>query len=187
MPEKLKDGENVDVRLFLKNISDQDIFLTVSNRGGYDYAMVTDTKGNTLNVDRPYVYPTFFSGGLIPEVNPGQTTCHPPLATLTKLCLQPGAVFELQTRTSLSYQAEKNPSKRRGIGFEDVGTVEKSAKSIINATPTEALVTWRLHTTNGAEHSKDLKSRLWPARGGWTGILETAPLKVALLGDKNGQ
>ncbi|MDG1071659.1 MAG: hypothetical protein P8P32_08610 [Akkermansiaceae bacterium] len=43
-----------------------------------------------------------------------------------------------------------------------------------------ALIIWRLHTANGAEHSKDLKSRTQPPKGGWAGILETAPLKISL-------
>ncbi len=113
-------------------------------------------------------------------------TRHPPLAALTKLRLQPGAVYELQTLTALGYRSEKDQSKPRSEGFERVGTVEKPAKSIIAGTPTEAEVTWRIHTANGAESSKDLKSRLWPARGGWTGILEIASLKVALIGDREG-
>jgi|GEM_PF-4780645 len=43
-----------------------------------------------------------------------------------------------------------------------------------------ALITWRPDTANGSENSKDLNSRTWPAKGGWTGILENAPLKVFL-------
>ncbi|MEJ6581027.1 MAG: hypothetical protein QNL33_16035 [Akkermansiaceae bacterium] len=60
------------------------------------------------------------------------------------------------------------------------GTDEKPARTIITSPPTETLITWRLHTANEAEDSDDPTSRTWPAKGGWTGILETAPLKISL-------
>ena len=180
MPTEIKDGTTADVRLFLHNVSDHDIFLTVSNRGGYDYAIATNAEGDKLKVEHPHVYPTFFSSVIRPEINPGQTSCHPPLATLTKLRIQSNAVYELKTQTVLTFQSKENASRTRPNGFEPVGTAEQPAENVITSAPTEALVTWRLHTANGAEHSKDLKSRTWPAKGGWTGILETALLKVSL-------
>ena len=48
----------------------------------------------------------------------------------------------------------------------------------------EALVTWHLETANGAEYSKDLKHRLWPTKGGWSGPLRTASIRIALQGEK---
>jgi len=46
----------------------------VSNRGGYDYAMATDAKGNELATMRPYVYPPVIFTIIAPEINPGSRT-----------------------------------------------------------------------------------------------------------------
>lgn len=45
----------------------------------------------------------------------------------------------------------------------------------------EATVTWHIHGTNGTEWNDDRKQRLWPAKGGWTGVLHTGPVKVKLV------
>ena len=182
MPESLAEGEIREVRLFIRNTSNRDIFVAVSERKGYDYPIATSAEGTRLEVERALVYPNFFSSALRPETNPGQMTSNPPLATLQKLKLEPGAVFELETKTTLRFM---KPGTPRGevpfaMGQPPAGEAAKPALSTILAEPGEAVVTWRLHSANGAQYSPDLKRRLWPAKDGWSGLLETAAVKVRL-------
>jgi hypothetical protein len=177
MPDRITDGATKNVRIFIRNTSDRDIRLTVSDHSGYDYATATDLKGVPLSSARPIVYPNGFSGFIAPVYDPGISRQHPPLATLTKLLLEPGAVHELQTPTALAYAKDKKAQRQRTTGRWPEGT---PAVTTITGPPTGALVTWHLHTANGAEYSQDLEKRTWPARGGWSGILETAPTKVTL-------
>gem|GEM_PF-2641311 len=174
MPEVIPAGATVNSRLFVRNVSDQDVRLTVSERAGYDYATAVDTQGNKLQSIRPWVYPTFFGSGIGPELNPGQSTRSPPVATLSLVLLKPGAVLELTTKTALSFHAPDSPA----VSLSPVD--DKQAVTQIKSKPTTALITWHLHAANGAIHSKDLKRRLWPAKGGWSGILTTAPVAVKL-------
>jgi len=182
MPATITDGATENVRLFIRNTSKENIHLTVSNSPGYDYATATDLKGAPLPSERPLVYPSGFSGVIRPEYDPGVSQQNPPTATLTKLLLKPGAVFELKTLTALSYSIGKPEAAngRRMRGFGQPWPEGTPAVTSITGPPTEALVTWHLHTANGAEYAKEDGHRTWPARGGWSGILKTAPTKVSL-------
>lgn len=51
---------------------------------------------------------------------------------------------------------------------------------IISGEAKEAIVTYHLHMTNGTEYTEGLKGYRWPAKGGWSGRLRTAPVKVLL-------
>ena len=165
MPEAIEEGKAVPVRLFLRNVGSKDIHLTVSDRPGYDYAAAADVHGAKLTTARPLVYPMGFASAIYPELNPGQNTSNPPLTTLTKILLRPGASMELKTKTALRLNRADEPLQQPfQLGHaEDSG---QAGVTIINSKATEAFVTWHLHTANGAIHSKDLRRRLWPAKGG---------------------
>jgi hypothetical protein len=177
MPDTITDGATETVRIFIRNTSERDIHLTVSDHSGYDYATATDLKGISLPSERPIVHPNGFSGFIAPVYDPGIARQNPPLATLTRILLKPGAVHELETLTGLAYATDEEAGRSMTMGRWPEGT---PAVTTITGPPTNALVTWHLHTANGAEYSKDLKRRTWPARGGWSGILTTAPGKVSL-------
>lgn len=178
MPDSISAEATEEVRLFIRNVSKQDVRLAVSERAGYDYATAVDGDGNQLTAIRPYAHRGGgFSGGFLPEVNPGQSTQSPPTATLQKVILKPGAVLELATKAGLSFHLrERGIGSFLGLAQED----GKPAVTHISAKPTTARVTWHLHTANGAANSKDLKRRLWPAKGSWSGILTTAPTEINL-------
>jgi hypothetical protein len=177
MPGSISADATENVRLFIRNVSKQDVRLAVSEREGYDYATAVDGEGNRLTTVRPYVYPGAFSSVTTPELNPGQSTQIPPTATLQKVLLKPGAVLELATKTGLSFHLHE-----RGTGSHFGLTREYGGRAVthISARPTTAQVTWHLHAANGAAYSKDLKRRLWPAKGSWSGILTTAPTEIHL-------
>lgn len=139
-------------------------------------------KGAPLPSDRPLVYPSGFSGFIVPEYDPGVSQQNPPTATLTKLLLKPGAVYELKTPTALSYPIAKPEAANGGrmMGFGQPWPEGTPAVTSLSGPPVEAFVTWHLHTANGAEYSKKDGQRTWPTRGGWSGILETAPAKMSL-------
>jgi hypothetical protein len=178
MPDTIAHGATEKVRLFIRNVSDEDVRLAVSERAGYDYATAVDLDGNELGTIRPLVYPSGFGSVIVPEYNPGQSTQSPPTATLAKVLLKSGAVLELSTGTALSFHTRNTPTTSFffGSGPED----GKPAVTHIKSKPALALVTWHLHTANGAIYSRDLKRRLWPARGSWSGLLRTAPVRVHL-------
>lgn len=176
MPDSITAGFTELVRLFIRNVSDRDIRLAISERAGYDYATAVDVDGNKLESMRPLVYPNFFASVITAELNPGQVTQYPPTATLAKILLKPGAVFELSTKTALHFHTPGQPVEYIGITPPD----GKPAVTYIKTKPTAAWVTWHLHTANGAIHSPDLKRRLWPAKGGWSGLLRTAPVRINL-------
>lgn len=177
MPNSIADGATEKVRLFVRNVGDSDVHVAVSERAGYDYATAVDSDGNKLNSIRPLIFPSAFSSVIVPEYNPGQSTQNPPTATLAKVLLKPGAVLELSTATALSFHTPGKPAERY-IGITPAEG--KPAVTYINSKPTTAMVTWHLHTANGAIYSQDLKRRLWPAQGSWSGLLRTAPIRVQL-------
>ncbi|MFP6674742.1 MAG: hypothetical protein VB878_06665 [Pirellulaceae bacterium] len=179
MPNKIELGETVIVRLFIRNVSSNEIRLTVSDRPGYDYATGNDAKGAKLNMTHASIYPEHFTGVVRPEVNPGESAQSPPLTTLTKILLKPGAVFELKTKTALKLNRASDKIDLQ-FALGPVLGVDEPAVTTIYAQPTEAILVWNLHTANGAIYSPDLERRLWPARGGWSGLLRTAPAKVSL-------
>jgi len=177
IPNLIADGATEKVRLFIRNVGDDDVHLAVSERAGYDYATAVDTDGNKLDSIRPLIFPSGFSSVIVPEYNPGQSTQNPPTATLAKVLLKPGAVLELSTATALSFHTPSKPAER----YVGITPAEgKPAVTYINSKPTTAMVTWHLHTANGAIYSQDLKRRLWPAQGSWSGLLRTAPTRVKL-------
>lgn len=176
MPDSITAGTSEPVRLFIRNVSESDIRLAISERAGYDYATAVDADGNQLERMRPLVYPNFFASVITAELNPGQTTQYPPTATLAKIRLNPRAILELSTKTALHFHTPEQPVDYVGI----TPPAGKPAVTYIKTKSTTAWVTWHLHTANGAIHSKDLKRRLWPAKGGWSGLLRTAPLRVNL-------
>lgn len=53
----------------------------------------------------------------------------------------------------------------------------------IRSDPADVVLTWELHSTNGAQYTDDLRGRIWPAKGAWSGVLHTAPVKVKLVED----
>lgn len=177
MPDAIAEGETKPVRLLIRNVSDRDIRLAVSERTGYDYARAVDLDDNKVPSIRPLVYPTFFASVIMPEINPGQNTQRPPTATLKMILLRPGAAFELTTPTALSYHSPENANESYK---RMTPTKEQPAVTHINSKPGDVVVTWHLHTANGASHSYDLKRRLWPARGSWSGLLTTAPVQITL-------
>lgn len=177
MPDSITAEATEVVRLFIRNVSDSNVRLAVSQRAGYDYATATNADGNRLTAIRPYIYPSAFSSVITPELNPGQSARQPPTATLQKILLKPGAVLELDTRTALSFH---QPERETGP-FHTSPDEGQPAVTHISAEPTVARVTWHLHTANGAAYSQDLKRRIWPAKGAWSGILTTAPTVVQLL------
>jgi hypothetical protein len=129
------------------------------------------------------VYPVAFSGFLAPEIDPGTLQQSPPLTTLTKLRLKPGAIYRLKTGTHLGYAMENRqrplpPAVAIAIGPNQ--DLQEPARTTLIHKPVEALVTWHLHTTNGTAWDLKAEERTWPAKGGWSGILETAPIKVTL-------
>lgn len=177
MPDSLKAEATVNVRLFIRNVSDHDVRLAVSKRAGYDYATAIDSDGNQLKSIRPYVYPGAFASVIMPELNPGQMTQSPPTATLQRVLLKPGALLQLETKTSLSFHLPERKTGRFFVSMQDDG---KPAVTHISAKPTPARVTWHMHAANGTAYSGDLKRRLWPAKGSWSGILTTAPTEIHL-------
>lgn len=177
MPTFISEGKTETVRLFIRNVSDRDVYLAVSERAGYDYATAINIDGKDVPRTRPLVYPMGFASVIIPEYNPGQSTQSPPTATLEKILLRPGAFLELNTPTAISFNLPKNKDRSyRGMSPEK----GQSAVTHLNTLPGEVSVTWHLHTGNGAIHTSDLKRRLWPARGAWSGILTTGPQKILL-------
>ncbi len=48
MPDAITDGATENVRIFIRNTSDRDIRLTVSDHAGYDYATATDPKDERM-------------------------------------------------------------------------------------------------------------------------------------------
>jgi beta-lactamase regulating signal transducer with metallopeptidase domain len=177
MPEEIESGSTSSVRLFIRNVSDHDIRIAVSERSGYDYATATDQQGKPLNSVRPMVYPMGFSGAIYPELNPGQVTSSPPVATLQKVLLKPGAVWEVSTKTSLGFNTKQAAQHTFGSSPNNKNA---AAVTTIAGKPTTAKVTWHLHTANGAIHNKDLTKRTWPAKGSWVGILRTAATPITL-------
>jgi len=177
MPKTIADGATEKVRLFIRNVGYSDVHLAVSERAGYDYATAVDTDGSKLESIRPLIFPSAFSSVIVPEYNPGQNTQNPPTATLAKVLLKPGAVLELRTATALSFHTPGTPAER----YVGITPAEgKPAVTYVNSKPTTAMVTWHLHTANGTIYSQDLKRRLWPAQGSWSGLLRTAPIRVQL-------
>ena len=177
MPPLVSEGKVETVRLFIRNVSDRDTYLAVSERAGYDYATATNDDGKDVPRIRPLVYPMGFASIIVPEYNPGQMTQSPPTATLEKVLLRPGAVLELSTPTAMSFNLPQNKDRSyRGMSPEK----GQPAVTHFNTLPGTVSVTWHLHAANGAIHTPDLKRRLWPARGSWSGLLTTAPQKVQL-------
>ena len=107
------------------------------------------------------------------DVNPGESAQQPPAAVLKKLRLKPGAIYELTTPVGLAWHLPEDKSRPTSFTKTDPATRLEGVAGVVT-------VTWHLHTTNGTEWSKDLKSRHWPARGGWSGVLSTAPQRVQL-------
>lgn len=179
IPDEIQSGQTVVVRLFIRNVSSKEIRLTVSDRPGYDYATGNDSKGANLKMAHSLIYPQGDSSVVRPEINPGESTQSPPLTTLTKILLKPSAVFELKTKTALKLNRWGDKIEHPfALGL--ILEIDEPAVTTINARPTDALLVWHLHTANGAMYTPDLKRRLWPARGGWSGLLRTAPTKVSL-------
>ena len=178
MPAEIAKGETAIARLFIRNVSSKDVRLTVSDRPGYDYATVTTDKGDSLRSERPFVVPPGFASGISPEYYPNQFTTNPPTTTLTKIILKPGAVYELKTITALCYNPPLDDGLGRPLNWNP--KIDEPAVTFVRTAPTKALVTWQLQTANGSIHSEDLSKQLWPAKGGWTGVLTTAPTMVTL-------
>ncbi|NNE91192.1 MAG: hypothetical protein HKN23_06055 [Verrucomicrobiales bacterium] len=180
MPAEIERGQTADARLFIKNVSDDPIFLTVADRSGYDTASAVDPEGESLKVENELVYPMGFSGAIRPEIDPGLTAQRPATANLIRLKLEPGAIWEVKTKSALHYfkNDELRPEQTMQFGQRPKA---QPAFATIFGDPTEALVTWELHTANGAEYADDLKSRIWPAKNGWSGLLHTAPVSVKLV------
>ena len=177
MPQSLLAEKTSNVQLFIRNVSEHDVRLAVSQRGGYDYATVVNAEGDRLLSFRPLIFPSAFASVIAPELNPGQTGQQPPTATLLKILLRPQAVLQLAPKTGLCFHL---PDKPTGPFHTSPRDNETPAVTHISAVPTTAWVTWHLHTANGAIYSSDARQRLWPARGSWSGILTTAPVKIQL-------
>jgi len=174
-------GNNeIEARVFLQNVSDKDVYLTVADRAGYDYAIATDKEGKEIKSDRSFVYPMGFSGAIRPEYNPGQTQQSPPITTLTYLRLKPKAVWELKTVCSVRLR-EPGYVYTDSVGFGEPARTRNMPTSII-AKPGIANVTWVLHTANGEDFTWTPRKRIWPAKGGWSGILRTGPQKIFFKG-----
>ena len=60
MPAEIKRGQTVQVRHFIKNVSAAPIFLTVSDRSGYDTASAIDAEGEVVEIDNELLYPSSF-------------------------------------------------------------------------------------------------------------------------------
>ena len=182
MPAEIKRGQTVEVRHFIKNVSDAAIFLTVSDRSGYDTASAVDSKGAIIDIENELIYPSAFSSVIHSETDPGLATQKPATANLIRLKLEPKAIWELETKAKLHHFESDESHPRKEAKF--IGRRNKNNDAIATIkvkNTTEALVTWELHTANGAEYSEDLKSRIWPAKGGWSGLLHTAPTEVKLV------
>ena len=67
MPKAIVDGQTVPVRLFIRKVSDKEVWMTVSDRPGYDDATATDEKGLLLKSARPLIYPQGYAGGIPPN------------------------------------------------------------------------------------------------------------------------
>ena len=181
MPAKIKEGDTASVKLLIKNVSKHPIFMTVSDRKGYDYATVTDTEGIELEARHDPVWTGGYFGNAIMEYNPGEQPMHPPCTTLTKLELAPGAIWIVKTKAALSYDHPARPRKvEEALTGGPDSDPENPDITKLETEVKEAVITWHLHTANGSAYSKDLRKQLWPAKGGWTGLLETAPQKVKL-------
>ena len=98
MPARIEEGKTVPVQLVLRNAGKEDLYLALSERAGYDYAKVRDAQGRPVAAHRPHVFPQVVVSMLRPEINPGDSRVFPPLTSLKKYVLQPGATLQLATK-----------------------------------------------------------------------------------------
>lgn len=184
MPKRLAIGEPVAVPLFLHNASSEPIHLAVADRAGYDYPISTD--GRVMQLHSQRVWPDFFvipGGEHGPEFRPGSKPGVQPPAKLHKLKLMPGAVYELPTGTALEYLP---PDAAEPVATDGepkfTAKVDAPALTRLVAKPGKAKLNWRIHTTDGIEHTAvdGERHRTWPVIGGWSGVLTTAAVEVVL-------
>ena len=182
MPEVVTADRPKKVRLFIQNVSDAEIYLNQGNRPGFDYPMARDAEGNKLRINRDAVYGFLISSSRRPEAYPGQSKGGAPFTSFTGLLLKPGAIWELKTHTALAVYTGHNANEDLRGGAKRIP--REPGTNFVETQPIEAVVTWHLHSANGAEYTADWKRPLWPAKGGWSGVLRTAPVTVALRAAK---
>ncbi len=181
IPGPIPHGDVVEARLFIRNVSEEPILMTVSKGGGYDYLSAVDHEGNALPVIAGKNFPNAFSSVIRPIVDPGvSSTVYYEGSVLRKLKLESGAIWELKTRTGVRFfkPAEKQPPVRR-YG-QTPPPEDQMWVSTITSESGKAMLTWELRTANGREYKRDSRKRHWPAKGGWSGILTTGPVEVML-------
>jgi hypothetical protein len=188
MPPVWHDGEPVPVRLFIRNVSTTPVYLTVSESAGYDYPSAVDVLGKAADVKYAKIHSWVTISADFPEVNPGQTPMRPAMVNLKKILLQPGAIYEAPSpgtvRWLLSQRAKGTNKTKTEAGPDNpaarIFATISGTSSNLSGGRHEAVISWHLHCTNGTEWAEDLRKPLWPAKGGWSGVLETAPLRVTL-------
>lgn len=140
--------------------------------------------GNEAKVAWARPWSPVINSVLRPEEFPGQTATQPAIAKLKKILLQPGAIHELPSPGTIRWllpetakEESKNPGKDPAARI--FATLSGTSSNLSEGRH-EAMITWHLNCTNGTEWDESLRKPLWPARGGWSGSLETGPLRTTL-------
>jgi hypothetical protein len=188
MPEVWRDGDPVPVRLFIRNVSNAPIYLTVSENAGYDYPSAVDVLGNEAKVKYAQIQSPVMVSVERPEVDPGQTPTSPAMVKLRKILLQPGAIYEAPSpgavRWLLPVSAKDKSTTKTKVDPDNpdspIFATISGTSSNLSEGRHEAVISWHLHCTNGTGWDEDLRKHFWPAKGGWSGVLETGPLRVTL-------
>jgi hypothetical protein len=170
MPSEIQLNTFVPVRFFLKNVSEQPLYLAVSNVGAFNVPEVTDAKGQPMNLKLPVHY-----------ANPGLSFSRPlqypdgQPSSLTKLALAPGVIYELETPAYIHWELQ-HPRRDRSTQPIVDEKIRKSTTNIYGPAG-EVTIKWNLKTTSGRQLDR---KHPWPTKGCWSGVPQTPPQRVTL-------
>jgi hypothetical protein len=173
MPSEIQLNAFVPVRFFLKNVSEQPLYLAVSSVGAFNLPSVTNVKGQPMNLKLPVHY-----------ANPGMSKMsqmHYPdgqPSSLTKLALAPGVIYELATPAYLHWELQPPPPPTRDHTSQPiVDSKTRESTTNIYGPASEVTIRWNLRTTSGRQTGRQ---HPWPTKGSWSGVPQTAAKRVTL-------